>query len=179
MLFLPGLFVVLFTPPPLLLHGATAWSIRMSKLILYVEDNFNNLLLMERIIEAEGHTMVSALDAAEGWAKTVNERPDLILMDLHLPGTVDGFALTQQIKQHSVLKCIPVIAITADNNIEAEIKARAVGCDAFLHKPADIQQIRAALRAALAVRETPLKQPVPLPLMAMSLDPVIYATATD
>jgi two-component system cell cycle response regulator DivK len=66
-------------------------------------------------------------------------------MDLRLPGELSGFALTRRIKAHPELNHIPIIALTAYDYEETEAKARAAGCDAFLAKPADIRQIRAAL----------------------------------
>jgi two-component system, cell cycle response regulator DivK len=117
----------------------------MGKRILYVEDNPRNMLLVKRIIEAEGHELLSAVDGEMGWTTAVTHHPDLILMDLRLPGDISGFELTRRLKQHPELRHVPIVALTAYGNEEAETRARAAGCDAFLAKPADIRQIRATL----------------------------------
>ncbi len=120
----------------------------MKKRILYVEDNPNNMLLIRRLIQAEGHELLEAVDGESGWEATVRERPDFILMDLSLPG-MDGLELTRIIKADPELASIPIVALTAHGDAEVEKLAREVGCAEFLHKPADVQQLRAALRQFL------------------------------
>ena len=63
----------------------------MAKSVLYVEDNFNNALLVKRIVQAEGHAFLNAIDGEEGWQLASAQMPDLIFVDLRLPGTIDGF----------------------------------------------------------------------------------------
>lgn len=121
----------------------------MTRTILYVDDNFPNRLLVRRIVEAEGYTLLEAEEAASGWQTAVSHTPDLILMDLHLPGEMNGFDLTRRLKQTSQTSHIPIVAITAYGHDEAEAQALACGCVGFLHKPADIRQIRAALHQHL------------------------------
>lgn len=121
----------------------------MKKRILYVEDNANNMLLVRRIVEGEGHALLEAADGVSGWEAAVFARPDLILMDLLLPGALNGFELTRRIKQHPDLGHIPVVVLTASDDREAEARAIAAGCDGFLRKPADIRQIRATLQQFL------------------------------
>ncbi len=125
----------------------------MKKRILYVEDNPNNMLLIKRILLAEGHQMLEAVDGETGWVVAKRERPDLILMDLHLPGEIDGFELTRQIKADPQLSQIPVVVLTAYGDAEAKEQAEAIGCEGFLHKPADIRQIQAILRQFLSEPE--------------------------
>ncbi len=121
----------------------------MQKRILYVEDNLNNVLLVKRILMAEGHTMLEAEDGEMGWEVTAREHPDLILMDLRLPGQLDGFALSRKIKADPDLKAIPIVVLTAHGDLAAQREAEAIGCEGFLHKPADIRQIQAILRQLL------------------------------
>lgn len=120
------------------------------KRILYVEDKLQNMLLVKRIVEAEGHRLLEAVDGERGWETAVRQRPDLILMDLRLPGEMSGLELTQRIKSDPELNHIPIVALTAYGNEEVERRAVAAGCDGFLHKPADIRQIRATLHRFLA-----------------------------
>ncbi len=130
----------------------------MKKRILYVEDNPNNMLLVRRIVEADGFELLAAKDAGEGWETAVSQSPDLILMDLHLPGEMNGFDLTRKIKQHPQLAHIPIVALTAFHSAEAEQSALDAGCTSFLKKPADIRQIRAVLHQYLAKTEYELSQ---------------------
>jgi two-component system cell cycle response regulator DivK len=117
----------------------------MCKRILYVEDNPRNMLLVKRILQADGHELLEATNGETGWQTAVTERPDLILMDLRLPGEISGFELTRRIRATPELNHTPIIALTAYDYEETEAKARAAGCDDFLAKPADIRQIRAML----------------------------------
>ncbi len=116
----------------------------MKKCILYVEDAPQNMLLVGRILEALGHELLEAVDGKSGWELASNQTPDLILMDLHMPGEVNGFELTRRLKAHPDLKEIPVVALTSYGE-EAVQQAMEAGCDGFLHKPADIQQIRSTI----------------------------------
>lgn len=128
----------------------------MNKQILYVDDNLPNRLLIKRIVEAEGYTLLEAENATEGWETAVDSKPDLILMDLHLPGESSGFDLTRRIKMTPNLSHIPIIAITAHGHSEAEAQAMSAGCIGFLHKPADIRQIRQTLRQYLNIATAPV-----------------------
>lgn len=121
----------------------------MGKRVLYVEDHPNNRLLVQRIVQAEGLEFLAAADAETGWHTAVTHQPDLIFMDLHLPGGLTGFDLTRQLRQHPAFSHTPIIALTAFGNDEAEQAALAAGCNDFLRKPADIRQIRAVLRQYL------------------------------
>ena len=121
----------------------------MKRRVLYVEDNPYNLLLIKRVLQAEGHEMIEALDGESGWHKAVQEQPDFIFMDLLMPG-IDGFTLTRRIKMTPELSHIPIITLTAYGTPETKRKAKAAGCDGFLHKPADIGQIQAVLRQFLS-----------------------------
>lgn len=121
----------------------------MARKILYVEDHFNNMLLLKRIVEAEGHEFSSAADAQSGLDRALAWRPDLIFVDLHLPGTMDGQALLRRLKASPTLREVPAVVLTAYGHDQAMAEAQAAGCDGFLHKPADIQQIQAVIRQHL------------------------------
>jgi len=121
----------------------------MKKRILYVEDNPNNRLYVQRILQAEGHEFLEAVDGESGWTMIVQERPDFILMDLSLPG-LDGIELTRIIKADPDLQSIPVVALTAHGDAEIEHIARIAGCDGFLHKPAQVREVQQVLRDFLS-----------------------------
>jgi CheY-like chemotaxis protein len=118
----------------------------MTKRILYVEDHFNNMLLLKRIVGAEGHEFLTAADGQSGFDMALAERPDLIFIDLRLPGTMDGQELLRRLKASPTLRAVPVVVLTAYGHGEAMAEAQATGCDGFVHKPADIQQIQAVIR---------------------------------
>lgn len=117
--------------------------------VLYIEDHPNNVLLIQRIVKAEGHTFTHAIDGESGQAALNSSQPDLIFVDLKLPGQIDGYDLIRYIKSKPALRNIPVVVLTAYGHGDAEIKAEAAGCDAFLHKPADIREVRTVIRQYL------------------------------
>ena len=119
----------------------------MSKKILYVEDNPRNMLLVRRILQVDGYHLLEAVDGEMGWETAVTQLPDLILMDLRLPGSISGFELTRRLKANPSTQHIPIIALTAYDT--AEDMAHKAGCDGFLHKPADIRQIRQVIHDCL------------------------------
>jgi two-component system cell cycle response regulator DivK len=131
----------------LMVNTITAKEFFMRKRILYVEDNPQNMLLVRRILEVTGYELLEAMDGESGWQTAVQEQPDLILMDLRLPGDISGFELTRRLKADPQLRHIPIIALTAYDT--AEELALAAGCDGFLRKPAGIRQIRAVIHQHL------------------------------
>ena len=133
-----------------------ARGVLMGKRILYVEDNFNNMLLVKRIVRAEGHDFLSAENGEHGWHLAVDHRPHLIFVDLYLPGKIDGYDLLRRLKADPQLKDVPAIVITAYGQGDAVTRAEAAGCDGLLHKPADIQQIREVIRQYVG---PPARQP--------------------
>jgi two-component system cell cycle response regulator DivK len=125
--------------------------------VLYIEDHPNNVLLIQRIVKAEGHTFLHAIDGESGRLALQTNRPDLIFVDLRLPGKIDGYELIRYIKSKRALKNIPVVVLTAFGYGDAERKAEEAGCDAFIHKPADIREVRAIIRQYLG---DPILSPV-------------------
>jgi two-component system cell cycle response regulator DivK len=105
--------------------------------ILYIEDNADNRMLVKRVLEAEGYTLVAASDAHEGLRMALVERPDLILMDINLP-EVDGYTITARIKSTPGLEAIKVIALTANVMKGDREKTLAAGCDGYIQKPIDV-----------------------------------------
>lgn len=114
------------------------------KKILVVEDGeFNRDLLIQLL--ADEYQVVVALDGEEGVRKAQQERPDLILMDLGLP-VLDGWEATKRIKSKSGLQDIPVIAITSHAMRGDELRAREAGCDDYLAKPIDENELMTKIR---------------------------------
>jgi two-component system cell cycle response regulator DivK len=102
--------------------------------VLIVEDNPANMTLAVFLLESAGHTVFTAIDAEAGLALARAEQPDLILMDIQLPG-MDGLAATVQLKRDDATRRIPVIALTALAMKGDEERIRAAGCDGYIGKP--------------------------------------------
>ncbi len=106
----------------------------MSKRILYIEDNFQNKRLVSKILTAKGYEVLEADDGLTGVELAGKEMPDLILMDISLPG-IDGVEATQRIKAYERTAVIPVIALTANAMRGDRERFIAAGCDDYLPKP--------------------------------------------
>ena len=117
--------------------------------ILIVEDNAANMKLACLLLENAGHTTLTAVDAEIGLTLARSERPDLILMDIQLPG-MDGLAATALLKRDPLTASIPVIALTAMAMKEDREKTRAAGCDAYIAKPLRYKELFAAIDELLA-----------------------------
>ena len=117
--------------------------------ILIVEDNAANMKLACLLLENAGHVALSAVDAEVGLTLARSERPDLILMDVQLPG-MDGLAATALLKKDPATASIPVIALTAMAMKEDREKTRAAGCDAYIAKPLRYKELLAAIDELLA-----------------------------
>ena len=102
--------------------------------ILVVEDNPANMTLALFLLESAGYAVLSATDAEAGLALARDRRPDLILMDIQLPG-MDGLEATLQLKGGDATRAIPVIALTALAMKGDEERIRAAGCDGYIAKP--------------------------------------------
>jgi two-component system cell cycle response regulator DivK len=102
--------------------------------VLIVEDNPANMTLAVFLLESAGHTVVTATDAEAGLTLARAEQPNLILMDIQLPG-MDGLEATRLLKQHDATRAIPVIALTALAMKGDEERIRAAGCDGYIAKP--------------------------------------------
>ena len=108
-----------------------------SKIILHIEDNFDNRLLVRRILLASGYQVIEAQNADEARKTLVDLKPDLILMDINMPD-MDGYTLTHELKNQPGLENIPIVAITANvmkGDRERTLKA---GCDGYIEKPIDV-----------------------------------------
>ncbi|HZU12487.1 MAG TPA: ATP-binding protein [Chloroflexota bacterium] len=114
--------------------------------VLVVEDTPAHLDVMRLAVTARGHTMHSATSGEEALEWLADNRPDVILLDMQLPG-IDGFAVASSIKARVETHAIPIIAVTADALTVSEERARASGCDDYLTKPIDIGRLLEAIEA--------------------------------
>lgn len=121
---------------------------RLTETILIVDDNVLNLKLVDFLLTAKGFTILTALNAEEALQVLAKNKPDLILMDIQLPG-IDGLALTKQLKQDPNYKHIPIIALTAYAMKADKEKALAAGCDGYITKPIDTHTLPETIKAYL------------------------------
>ena len=117
--------------------------------VLVVEDNAANMKLTSLLLRNAGHTVLCAVDAESSLTLARAEQPDLILMDLHLPG-MDGLAATAVLKQDPSTAAIPVIALTALAMKADREKSQLAGCDGYISKPLRYKELYAAIDTLLA-----------------------------
>jgi CheY-like chemotaxis protein len=108
--------------------------------ILLVEDNEMNRDMLSRRLERRGYEVIVAVDGEEGVARAKADAPDLVVMDLSLPG-IDGWEATRQLKAAEETRSIPVLALTAHAMAGDREKALAAGCDDFDTKPVDLPRL--------------------------------------
>jgi two-component system cell cycle response regulator DivK len=108
--------------------------------ILYIEDNPDNRLLVRRILEAEGYTVMEASSAPLAFSAVQSQQPDLILMDINLP-EMDGYTLTSRLKAIPELKRVPIIAVTANVMKGDRERTLQAGCDGYIQKPIDVDAL--------------------------------------
>jgi two-component system, cell cycle response regulator DivK len=117
--------------------------------VLIIEDNATNMMLAIFLLQSAGYAVISAVDAETGLTMAREERPDLILMDIQLPG-MDGLQATILLKRDEATRAIPVIALTALAMKGDEVRIRAAGCDGYIAKPMRYQELLATVAAHLA-----------------------------
>ncbi len=117
----------------------------MTARILVVEDQEDNRRIMNDLLSGAGYDVIEAVTGDEGVAMAESHKPDLILMDIQLPG-LDGLEATRRIKANPALRHIPVIAITSYALSGDEAKALEAGCDAYLSKPISPRAVLAKVR---------------------------------
>jgi two-component system cell cycle response regulator DivK len=125
----------------------------MPKKILAIEDNLTNMILISRVVEAEGYDLIRAEDGTIALKLLSTETPDLILLDINIPG-VHGFDLARHLKSTARLAHVPLIATTANVLLGDRERCLEAGCDEYLPKPLDIRQLRTLIRGYLETNET-------------------------
>ena len=108
--------------------------------ILYVEDNPDNRLLVRRILLSEDYSLLEATDAMDALNVLKTAQPDLILMDINMPD-MDGYTLTAKIKSMPGFERVPILAVTANVMRGDKEKTLEAGCDGYIQKPLDIEQL--------------------------------------
>ena len=113
--------------------------------ILHIEDDPANRLLVRKLLTNAGHEVIDAADGLEGVRLACAQRPDLVLVDLNIPG-LDGFEVTLRLRGEPSLAGVPIVAITAEGDRETSL---AVGCDGFLQKPIDARSFSTVIQRFL------------------------------
>ena len=112
----------------------------MEEKILIVEDNPQNMRLMEMTLSTRDYTLLKAVNGEEALDIVTKERPDLIIMDMHLP-KVSGLEVTRRFRQMTALSRVPILALSAYAMKGDKEKFIEGGCDAYLSKPASPRKI--------------------------------------
>ena len=121
--------------------------------VLIIEDNAANMTLATFLLESAGHSVINATDAEAGLTLARDEQPQLILMDIQLPG-MDGLEATRLLKHEGATRDIPVIALTALAMKGDEERIRAAGCDGYIAKPLAYKEFLAIVSARLEIPST-------------------------
>ena len=121
----------------------------MNTRILVIEDNVDNREILRDLLTSVGYEIIEAMTGPQGVCAAATHVPDLILMDLHLPG-MDGYEATRRIKAHPTLGHIPIIAVTSYALSGDDVKAFQAGCDGYVAKPFDAYTLVATIRTYLA-----------------------------
>jgi two-component system cell cycle response regulator DivK len=126
-----------------ILHAHAKINIRRPRIhmgsatILNIEDNYDNRMLIRRVLMAEGYEIVEAGNAGEGLEVLKTLHPDLILMDINMPD-MDGYSLTARIRSLPSFEHVPIVALTANVMRGDREKSLEAGCDGYIQKPIDI-----------------------------------------
>jgi two-component system cell cycle response regulator DivK len=116
--------------------------------ILYIEDNAGNRMLVKRILEAEGFTVIEAADGPSGLEAAARMQPDLILLDINLP-EIDGYDLARRFRDTAGLQPVPILAVTANVMQGDRERTLEAGCNGYIQKPIDVDRLPEQVRAAL------------------------------
>lgn len=121
----------------------------MPKRVLAIEDNLSNMILISRVVEAEGYELLQAEDGTSALDLLAREKPDLILLDINIPG-IHGLELASRLKADGRLADVPLIATTANVLQGDRERCLEAGCDDYLPKPLDIRELRHMMKRYLA-----------------------------
>lgn len=119
--------------------------------ILYVEDNSDNRKLVRRVLEVEGYAVVEATNGFEAMDRLQTQPIDLALMDINMPD-MDGYTLTSKIKAMPEFSKLPIVAVTANVMRGDRERSLQAGCDGYIQKPIDIDNLSQQIERFLAMR---------------------------
>lgn len=119
-----------------------------NNVVLYIEDNPDNMTLVQRALESRGYKLLKAVNGLTGVATAEQEEVNLILLDINLPD-IDGYEVARRLRASSkrALKTVPIIAVTANALKGDADKALNAGCDVYMSKPINIRELWARVEA--------------------------------
>ena len=120
----------------------------MKRTILVIEDNEQNLYLATFLLEQNGFTVVAARSGPEGIEQAARVFPDLILLDIQLPG-MDGYAVARELRQRAALRDVPVVAVTSYAMVGDRERALEAGCNGYIEKPINPDTFRGEIEKYL------------------------------
>ncbi len=123
----------------------------MSAKILIIEDNEQNLYLVTFLLEKNGHEIVQARSGPEGIELAARLRPDLIMLDIQLPG-MDGYEVARELRRNPDLRDVPIVAVTSYAMVGDRERILAAGCNAYIEKPINPETFRSEIEATLKPR---------------------------
>ena len=121
-------------------------------LVLVVDDTVDNLVILSLHLQQSGYRVVTAGDGEEAIKVAALSNPDLILMDLSMPG-LDGLGATRKIREHQTMRPVPVVAVTAFNTEGFKRAAHDAGIDGYITKPIDFERLNDLIRSLLPVNK--------------------------
>ncbi|HVG17461.1 MAG TPA: response regulator [Blastocatellia bacterium] len=121
-----------------------------AKRVLLVEDFEDSRFSLSKLLEIEGYEVLEAGDGAQAVDIAINSKPDLILMDLSLP-IIDGLSATKQIRENAAMNSVPIIALSAHDLVDFQVKAKDAGCTDYVTKPVDFTVLMTVLAKYLPV----------------------------
>lgn len=116
--------------------------------ILIVDEEIDASTALKVALEAEGYNVIEALDGYEGIRKAKSETPDVILLDIMMPG-MDGFEVCRRLKADPASSHIPVIMLTAKGEIDDKVEGLELGADDYVTKPFNLKELKARIRMVL------------------------------
>ncbi|HSQ24853.1 MAG TPA: response regulator [Pyrinomonadaceae bacterium] len=119
------------------------------KVFLVVEDFEDSRFMMRRLLEMAGYLVLEASDGEQAVKMALDARPALILMDLSLP-KLDGLSATREIRKNRVLRKVPIVAVSAHDSPQTRAEALAAGCNEYVTKPIDFDNLSALLERYVA-----------------------------
>ena len=122
-------------------------------LVLVVDDTVDNLVIISLHLQQSGYRVVTATDGEEAIKVAALTHPDLILMDISMPG-LDGLGAARRIREHPTLRPVPIIAVTAFNTEGFKRAAHDAGIDGYITKPIDFERLNDLIRSLLPVKKT-------------------------
>jgi len=124
----------------------------MKRKILVIEDNEQNLYLVRFILEQNGYEVFAALDGKSGIEMAASLKPDMVLLDIQLPG-MDGYAVARNLRKNPDLAALPIVAVTSYAMPGDREKTIEAGCDGYIEKPIDPDIFMAQVEQHLIVRD--------------------------